>query len=385
MKKSTQYAYDLLVIGAGSGGLGCSRRAASHGAKVALLDFVKPSSQGTTWGVGGTCVNVGCIPKKLMHYAAGMGELREEIVNAGWDINTTGSHNWQGMVKFVNDHTIKLNGIYTRNLEKDGVDYINKLGKIIDPHTIQLTDSEGQVTETTAENIVISVGGRPIMPDLPGAKENCITSDDLFWLKESPGKTLVIGAGYIAMECGGFIQGLGNQVKIMVRSTPLRGFDSEMSTRIVDAMEHHGIEFLMKMSPTSFEKLENGKILAKWTCNESSQIFEEEFDTVLMAIGRKADIDNIGIESVGVETERNKIKVDKFYQTNVDSIFAVGDITVGSPQLTPVAIKEGRILAERLFGNKEIPAMDYDLIATTVFTPMEYSTVGLSEELALQR
>lgn len=220
------YTYDLLVIGGGSGGLACSKAAQKLGAKVGVMDFVKPSPQGTTWGLGGTCVNVGCIPKKLMHTAALMGEASHEAEAFGW--KRTGSepgHSWETMVENVGDHIKSLNFGYRVQLREEGVTYINKLGRFIDAHTIETTDKKGKKDTITAARIVVSVGGRPTPLSCPGA-EHAISSDDLFSLQTPPGKTCVVGAGYVALECAGFINGLGQgDVTVLVRSIPLRGFD----------------------------------------------------------------------------------------------------------------------------------------------------------------
>ena len=220
------YTYDLLVIGGGSGGLACSKAAVKLGAKVGVMDFVKPSPQGTTWGLGGTCVNVGCIPKKLMHTAALYGEFSHEAEAFGWKrADSNPPHNWQTLSENVGDHIKSLNFGYRVQLREEGVTYLNKRGRLLDAHTIETTDKKGKKDTITAARIVIAVGGRPTPLSCPGA-ELAITSDDLFSLEKPPGKTCVVGAGYVALECAGFINGLKQgDVTVLVRSVPLRGFD----------------------------------------------------------------------------------------------------------------------------------------------------------------
>lgn len=386
MEAEGTYDYDLFVIGAGSGGLSAAKAAASYGKKVAICDFVKPSPQGTSWGIGGTCVNVGCIPKKLMHFAAQVGDLRQDQQETGWEVDTTLAHNWERMQANVGNYIKGLNWGYKKELMGLSIKVLTKLGKVMDAHTVQLTDKKGKQMTVTADKILVAVGGRPIILDVPG-KEHCITSDDVFWMPKSPGKTLVIGAGYIALECGGFLSGLGNDVSIMVRSIALRGFDQDMVARITDNMVEHGVRFLQKSTPDSFEKLESGKILAKWTSVEDgSQQHSEEFDTVLMGVGRAPDTANLGLESAGLTLVKGRVQVDQYYQTSVPSIYAIGDIIIDSPELTPVAIREGKITAQAMYGDKTtIKTLNYDLIATTVFTPLEYASIGLSEDKAVTK
>lgn len=193
------YDYDFFVIGGGSGGLSASKAAAALGKKVALADFVKPTPSGTKWGLGGTCVNVGCIPKKMMHFSGSMYEQLHEFENYGYPEAIPKKHDWERMVNNVQRYIKKLNFGYKMALNKEKVKYFNALAKMADAHTVELTDKDGKVTTVTADKILIATGGRPNYPDVEGARECCITSDDLFSLKTSPGKTLIIGASYIAL------------------------------------------------------------------------------------------------------------------------------------------------------------------------------------------
>lgn len=350
--------------------------------KVAIADFVKPSPQGTTWGIGGTCVNVGCIPKKMMHYAATTGHLREDMKEMGWNVDQAQAHDWTKMITNVNNHVKSLNWGYKKALIKAGVKIYTHLASLKDAHTLELDNKKGEVKVETARHILIAVGGRPSYVDVPGSKEYCISSDDLFWLKKPPGKTMVIGAGYIAMECGGFMNGMGHETFLMVRSTPLRNFDQDMIKKVVEDMTDNGVTFLNGCSPLSFEKdASSGKIKVKWVHSETKEEFTDFFDTVLQAIGRYADTVQLGLDAAGVKHEHGKIITDRDNRTSTPNIFAIGDVAKGSPELTPVAIKEGIFLVDRLYagGNKYL---NYDHIPTTIFTPLEYSCMGLSEEKA---
>lgn len=374
------YTYDLVVIGGGSGGLACSKAAQKLGANVAVMDFVTPSPHGTTWGLGGTCVNVGCIPKKLMHTAALYGEASHEAETFGWKRSESKApHNWQTLVENIGDHIKSLNFGYRVQLREEGVTYINKRGKFIDAHTIETTDKKGKKDTITAARIVISVGGRPTPLECPGG-ELAISSDDLFSLENPPGKTCVVGAGYVALECAGFINGLGQgEVTVLVRSVPLRGFDRDMVGRVVDHMRSQGVKLIEGVLPSSITKLDSGKLLVAFSDGRPS----EEFDTVLSAVGRRADTKNLGLDVVGVDVNPSNGKIiGRNEQSNVPHIYAIGDVLDATPELTPVAIMAGKHLAHRLFGDGT-ETMDYPSVATAIFTPLEYGTVGLSEESAI--
>lgn len=369
------------VIGGGSGGLSCAKNAAKLGAKVALCDFVQPSPLGTKWGLGGTCVNVGCIPKKLMHQAALLGEGASDAESFGWDMGER-KHNWERMVENVQMHIKSLNFGYRSELMSEGVKYLNSYAAFKDEHTIECTDKKGAKTELTAARFVIATGGRPNYPDIPGGKEHTISSDDLFSLAAPPGKTLCIGASYISLECAGFIQGLGMEASVMMRSIPLRGFDQQMAGLVKQYMQEHGTAFIEGAVPTSIEPTSEGRKKVSWQLADGS-VGEGVFDTVLVAIGRVAETSKIGLHNTAVKLNpKNGKIVANGEQTSVPHIYAIGDILDGRPELTPVAIKAGKLLARRLYG-KESKQMDYHLVPTTVFTPIEYGTIGLSEEDAI--
>lgn len=371
---------DFLVIGGGSGGMAAAKEAAKIGAKVVLFDYVKPSTQGTTWGLGGTCVNVGCVPKKLMHYAAHIGHtVHNDAAKYGWNVGSDFTHNWENLVDTVQNHIHSLNFGYRGGLRSNKVEYINALASFVDANTIQYT-LKGQTKTICAKNILIATGGRPSLPeDVPGAREFAITSDDLFSLPTAPGKTLVVGASYIALECAGLLTALGYDTTVAVRSILLRGFDRQCADKIGELMKCTGTKFAQKL-PSSITKDDAGKLTVIFSDGSA-----DVFDTVLYATGRYADTKNIGLDKAGVTVEKDgKFDVNEQEQTNIPHIYAIGDILRGKPELTPVAIKTGELLARRVFGVGNA-LMDWDLVPTTVFTPVEYGAVGLSEEEAEKR
>lgn len=387
---AVNYDYDLVVIGGGSGGLAASKEAAALGAKVAVCDFVVPTPTGTTWGLGGTCVNVGCIPKKLMHQAALLGQSISDAKQFGWELpeKQTVKHNWETMVEAIQSHIGSLNWGYRVALREKKVQYMNAYAEFIDAHTLKTTDRKKKETKITAKHVLIATGGRPRYPDIPGAKEYGITSDDIFSLPHNPGKTLCVGASYIALECAGFLAGLGIDATVMVRSILLRGFDQQMAELIGAQMANHGVKFLRGQVPTKIELIEQGtpNRLKVTSVNELGESIEEEYNTVLFAIGRDACTSTIGIENAGVmlNPKNGKVICDENEQSNVPHIYAIGDILDGKLELTPVAIQAGRLLAQRLFGN-ESRLTDYATVPTTVFTPLEYGCIGLSEEDAIAK
>jgi len=380
------FDYDIVVIGGGSGGLAASKEAAKLGKKVAVCDFVKPSPAGTTWGLGGTCVNVGCIPKKLMHQAALLGEAVKDAGSYGWQVDKAQvNHDWSKMVTEVQNHIGALNWGYRVALREKSVQYLNAYAEFLDGNTLRTVDKKGKEKNITAENFILATGGRPKYPEIPGA-EFGISSDDLFSLQHNPGKTLLVGASYIALECAGFLAGVGCNATVMVRSILLRGFDQQMAGKIGEYMEEHGINFIRECVPTKIEKIEDGtpgklKVTAKY--NDGTE-FVDEFNTVIFAIGRDACTGNMGLDKVGVSLNPKNGKVihDEAERTNVGNIFAIGDVLDNKPELTPVAIQAGKLLARRLCGVSSI-LTDYVNVCTTVFTPLEYGCCGLSEEDAI--
>lgn len=385
-----EYDYDLIVIGGGSGGLAASKEASKLGAKVAVLDYVKPSPQGTSWGLGGTCVNVGCIPKKLMHQSSLIGKLmHDDAIAFGWKSTSADSptslnvmHDWKSTTQSVQNYIHSLNFKYRVDLRDKKVKYENMLARFVDPHTIECSNPKKKKgsKKLTAKKFIIAVGGRPKPLSCDGG-ELAISSDDIFQLENSPGKTLVIGASYVALECAGFLRGMDFPVKILVRSILLRGFDQQIATMIGNYMEQEeNIAFEYNCTPKSLEKRSDGKILVTWTNHVTGENFDDVFDTVLNATGRDADLNLLNLESVGVEVSKKNRKIlANNEQTNVQHIYAIGDVLDGKPELTPVAIQAGRMLARRIYGNSTA-FMNYEKICTAVFTPIEYGCCGLSEE-----
>ena len=393
--------YDLIVIGGGSGGLACAKKASKllgqsdAGPKVAVCDFVKPSPPGTTWGLGGTCVNVGCIPKKLMHQASLLGEGMHDAKSYGWEVAEQTKHNWETMVTNVQMHIKSLNFGSRSDLMTEGVKYYNAYATFTDANTVTAVDKKGKTHTLTADKFVVATGGRPRYPDIPGAKEHCITSDDVFAMKTPPGKTLVVGASYVALECAGFINGVGFDTTVMMRSIPLRGFDQQMAGHIKTYMEETAkIKFLDGAVPTAVELTDGGRKKVTWQLKDGTTA-SDEYDTVLLAIGRNVCTDAIGLDAAGVKVNprSGKVPVSATEQTNVPHIYALGDIIDGEAldppsaltELTPVAIQAGRLLASRLFVDGFEGKMDYGLVPTTVYTPIEYGSCGLAEEDAIAK
>ncbi|OXB83595.1 UNVERIFIED_CONTAM: hypothetical protein H355_011414, partial [Colinus virginianus] len=383
------YDYDLIVIGGGSGGLAAAKEAAKYDKKVMVLDFVTPTPLGNSWGLGGTCVNVGCIPKKLMHQAALLGQALQDSRKFGWQFTEEVKHNWMTMTESVQNYIGSLNWGYRVALREKKVTYENAYGEFVGPHTVKATNKRGVEKLYTAERFLIATGERPRYLGIPGDKEYCISSDDLFSLPYCPGKTLVVGASYVALECAGFLAGLGLDVTVMVRSILLRGFDQDMANKIGEYMEEHGINFIREFVPIKVEQVEEGtpgrlKVTAKST--KDDQVIEGEYNTVLLAIGRDACTRKIGLDKVGVKINEKtgKIPVDDMEQTNVPYIYAIGDILQDRLELTPVAIQAGRLLVRRLYAGSTTKC-DYVNVPTTVFTPLEYGACGYSEENAIQK
>ncbi|CAK8676960.1 thioredoxin reductase 2, mitochondrial-like [Clavelina lepadiformis] len=376
--------YDLVVIGGGSGGLACAKEAAGLGKKVAVLDYVDPSPQGTHWDIGGTCVNVGCIPKKLMHHASQMRHAVHCAKKYGWIAETDlQKPNWNALSNTIQQYVRSLNWGHKVQLMQRNVSYFNAKGQFVDNNTIKAIDKTKKETLICGDKIVIAVGGRPRFPLIPGAREFCMSSDDVFWRKEPLGKTLVVGGSYVGLECAGFLHGLGIDTTLMIRSIPLRGFDQQIAHLIVEHMHEEGIKIWNSQVPVQVSKINSGSLEVISQLNDGTT-FANGFDTVLLAIGRLASTSELNLQNVGIKfnEENGKIFVDEFDMTNVGNIFAIGDVAVGRPELTPVAIKAGKHLARRLFDNSN-ELTDYNNVPTTVFTPLEYGCIGMSEEAAI--
>ncbi len=359
------YDFDLFVIGGGSGGIATARRAAEYGAKVGVAEFDR---------LGGTCVNRGCIPKKLMVYASHFPDLFEDAQGYGWSaVNST--LDWQRMLKVVNQEVERLNGVYQRMLDKSEVELFRDYAKFIDPHTLEIGDRA-----ITAEKILIAVGGIPVKPDIPGI-EHAIVSDDIFHLQEQPKRIVILGAGYIGVEFACIMHGLGSEVTLLIRNELiLRGFDDDLRTGIQEGMQQHGIRIIKITEPPVIEKTPEGlQVKVKGETEET--IIADAVS--LAATGRKPNLDNLGLENAGVEVKRGAIAVDQYSQTSQEHIYAVGDCT-DRMNLTPVAINEGRAFADTHFGGKS-RKMSYENVPTAIFTTPEAATVGLTEAQAREQ
>ena len=357
--------YDLLVIGGGSGGVATANRAASYGARVVLFESGR---------MGGTCVNVGCVPKKIMWTAASLHDAVEEAAGYGFAAHT-GALNW-GELKSRRDAYIeRLNGVYERGLSNNKVDVVRAHAQFVDSHVVE---ADGE--QYTAEHIVIAVGGRPIRPAIPGA-ELGITSDGFFRLEQLPRRVMVVGAGYVSVELGGVLRTLGADVTIALRRDHLlRYFDKTLRDELMTQMAADGVRFVKQVTVMDVQKLDAG---LRVELGNGELI--DGIDTLIWAIGRTPNTDRVGIENTGLALDANgAIPVDHLQQTAVSGVYAIGDV-VGKFELTPVAIAAGRRLADRLFGGKTGRHLVYENIPTVVFSHPPIGTVGLSEDEAIEQ
>lgn len=356
--------FDFLAIGAGSGGIASANRAAKHGKKAAVIEAKQ---------IGGTCVNVGCVPKKAMWYAGQIADAFNYSHDYGFNLSA-GQFDWSRLVKNREAYIERIHAAYGRGFEANGVTVINGFAKFINKNTVEVNGEK-----ITADHIVIATGGRPSIPNIPGA-EHGIDSDGFFALTERPESVAVIGAGYIAVELAGVLHALGSESHLFVRKEkPLRGFDEMLSDTLVEQMAKHGPKLHTHSVPTAVVKDANGKLNIELENGQSVGAV----DQVIWAIGREPATDNINIESTGIVLdEKGYIPTDKYQNTDVKGIYAVGDNT-GRVQLTPVAVAAGRRLAERLFNNKPYEHLDYSNVATVVFSHPVIGTVGLTEKEAI--
>lgn len=357
------YDYDLFVIGAGSGGLASSKRAASYGAKVAIAENDL---------VGGTCVIRGCVPKKLMVYASHFSHTYKEALGYGWS-EVKPSFDWKKLVDVVDKEVRRLSERHISFLEKAGVELIRGYAKFIDPHTLEVGDRK-----VTADKILIATGGHPVKPEIPGI-EHTISSDDMFLLSEQPKRFAVWGGGYIGVEFACILNGLGSEVsQIIRRDWILRGFEQDLRTNIQEGMRKHGVNFLTNTTIEKIEKTDEGclKITLTDECADKPLIV----DQLLCATGRKPNLGGLMLENAGVEINNGAIAVTQDSQTSQPHIYAVGDCT-DRVNLTPVAIAEGRAFADTEYGHNP-RFITYENIATAVFSQPEAATVGMSEDQA---
>ncbi len=357
--------FDCLVIGGGSGGVATANRAASYGAKVALFEAGR---------MGGTCVNVGCVPKKIMWTGASLAHAIEEASGYGIDAVNAG-FDWSELKRNRDDYIQRLNAGYERGLKSNGVKIAHAFARFVDHKVVEV---EGE--RYTAETIVIAVGGHPSVPEIPGADLG-ITSDGFFELKRRPQRVALVGAGYVSVELGGLLRALGSEVTLLLRRDHfLHDFDSMLRDTLMDQMQSDGVRIVCRVKVAG---LSGNDEAISVQCDNGDRL--NDFDTVIWAIGRRPNTQRLGIETTGLLVAANgTIPTDAYQQTNVEGIYAIGDVA-GRFELTPVAIAAGRRLADRLFGSKSGRHLPYENIPTVIFSHPPIGTVGLSERDAAAR
>ena len=360
----TENHFDFLAIGGGSGGIAAAVRAAGHGARAAVVEHGR---------LGGTCVNVGCVPKKLMWYAASLGHTMGEYAGYGFDVSREG-FSWPALKHARDAYVERLNGIYARRLETEGVVRYEGTARFVGVRTVAVGD-----TRLSADHVVIATGGLPSVPPVPGA-ELGITSDGFFELEERPGRVVVAGSGYVAVELAGVLRALGSEVTMVLRrDRVLRVFDEMLSTELMIALRDDGIEILTECELEMIERDERRNTL---TVRISDGTSIEAVDSVLWAVGRKPNIAPLDPAATGVDTSPGgAVITDEFQCTSIDGVYAIGDVTGRAP-LTPVAIAAGRRLADRLFGGQANRRLSYDCIPSVIFTHPPIGTVGATEAQA---
>ena len=354
------YQYDLVVIGAGSGGVRAARMASQSGARVAIVEKS---------ALGGTCVNVGCVPKKLFVYGSEFSNTFDAAAGFGWTVEDK-KFDWPTLRDNKTREILRLNGIYKSLLENAGVDIIHGTAALVSPHQVKVFDDLIE-----SKHILVATGSTPFIPDFPGS-ELAINSDDFFYMDSLPQKAIIVGGGYIAVEFAGILNGLGVETHLVYRgSLFLRGFDDDVRSVLRDELTRKGIHLHFNTSISSLTQCSDGVIEAKTNTRPLVA------NAVLYATGRRPLIDGLNLDVIGVDTEKNGfIKVDDHYSTSVPSIFALGDV-IGGMQLTPIAIAEAMVLVDNLFYNKQC-TLDYSNIATAVFCQPNIGTVGLTEAQA---
>ncbi|KAI0203179.1 putative glutathione protein [Astrocystis sublimbata] len=372
---------DLLVIGGGSGGLGAARMASGKfGAKAMIVESNR---------LGGTCVNVGCVPKKVTFNAAAIAEAIHESKAYGFHVKETAPFDWASFKVKRDSYIKRLNGIYERNLANDKIEYVHGRAKLLSRNEVEITSDDGSKSTVRAAKILLAVGGRPTsFPDIPGADYG-INSDGFFDIATLPKKVALVGAGYIAVEFAGMFNALGVETHLFIRhKTFLRHFDPMIQDGVTNEYERLGIHLHKESSQSRVDKdPSTGKLTVHYKdSNGEGQL--SGIDHLIWAIGRVPETDHLGLESAGVKlNEKGQVIVDDSQNTNVDNIFALGDVT-GNVELTPVAIAAGRRLAERLYGPAELFAnarLDYSNIPSVVFSHPEVGSIGLSEPEAIEK
>ncbi len=358
--------YDLLAIGGGSGGLSAAERAAMYGKKAAVVEMAK---------MGGTCVNVGCVPKKVMWNAASIAHALRDAQGYGFDVMVN-DFDWTTLVKGREDYIQGINDWYGNYLTDSNIDWLKGQARFVDAHTLEVNGEQ-----FTADHIVIAPGGRALVPEIPGA-ELGITSDGFFALTEQPKRVAVIGAGYIAVELAGLLNALGSEVDLMLRRQHfLANFDAMLREALMEEMVNDGVNILPNINLEKVEKEKDGSL----TLYCQNGHIMKGFDTLVWAIGREPLTADLNLDAAGVEiNEAGYIPTDEFQNTNVPGVYAVGDAT-GRAQLTPVAIAAARRLGDRLFNNQPERRLEYENIPTVMFSHPPIGTVGLTEGEAREK
>lgn len=358
--------YDLLAIGGGSGGVSAAERAATYGAKCAVVEVAK---------LGGTCVNVGCVPKKVMWYGADIAQALHNAAGYGFDVTVNG-FDWGALVAAREHYIQGINDWYGTYLSDSNIDSIQGYARFVDANTIEVSG-----VRYSADHIVIAPGGVPVVPDTPGA-ELGITSDGFFALTAQPKRVAVVGAGYIAVELAGVLNTLGSDVSLLLRREHfLSSFDSMLRDTLMEEMVNDGVNVITGVNCTAIDKTADGSL----TLNFQNGQQLTEVDALIWAIGRNPNTRDLNLDAAGVNCdERGYILTDEFQNTNVPGIYAVGDVT-GRAQLTPVAIAASRRLGDRLFNNQPERKLDYENIPTVMFSHPPIGTVGLTEEQAREK
>lgn len=356
-------AYDLIAIGGGSGGLAATQRAAEYGARCLVIE--------RDGKLGGTCVNVGCVPKKVMWHAAEIAQVMRDAGNYGFRVDEP-VHDWATLVASREAYIARLNGIYDRNLANKSVNWITGEAAFVDAHTVCVGD-----IHYTAPHIIIATGGEPLVPELPGA-ELGMTSDGFFAMQTRPQRVAVVGSGYIAVELAGVLSSLGSDVDLYARyDSILRSLDPMLQQAAIAALVNHNVTVNLHSVPTELQSGATGLQLRFENGSKGSPV-----DTVIWAVGRRPLTQKLGLDRAGVAiSERGHVQVDRYQQSNVEGVYAIGDVT-GQIELTPVAIAAGRRLSDRVFGGMEGRYLDYDNIPTVIFSHPPIGTVGMTEPQA---
>lgn len=360
--------YDFIVVGAGSAGVRAARMAASMGQGVAIIEKS---------ALGGTCVNIGCVPKKIFVYASEYQHAFNQAQGYGWQISGDITHDWQMLVQRKNDEISRLNGIYEKLLLNNNVDIIHGHGAFVNAHDIEIKAHDGSQKTISGDKILIATGCVPTRPNIDGAQYG-VVSDDMFFLKKLPKSATIMGGGYIALEFAAILNGLGVEVKVVHRSQLLRHFDQECVSLISQQMQSHGIEFIMPANITKITK--DNDIISAYLDN--GDIINSEL--LLFATGRHANINGLGCDNADIAIDdRGYIRTNDDFSTSQAHIYALGDVS-GVTQLTPYAIRQAMVLTSRLFGDGT-QEMAHEYLPTAIFTYPQFGTVGVSEDAAIKQ